>query len=584
MNAPRSFLNLLLAFLIVGLAATVKAQSTTQPVTLNPGWNAVWLEVEPQDNATDAVFEDLEIGSVWTWLNPETPAEFIQSVSEAEFKQAGWQRWFPPAREESILNNLFRIQANRAYLIRFDGASPTVWTVTGRPSVRRPVWSPDGFSLRGLPVDPASPPTFLNFFRHSSAHFEAENSTLQPMFRLNSATGAWVAVAPTDPVQSGHAYWIFTAGASDYSAPLDLTLEIGDGLDFGLNVAELGLRIRNFRPTQSTALFTDSASAGTVLSHLDFDSVAGNQWLPLSAPLALPVASAGEVDIDLAVRRQDQTIALKESVLDIRDGAGTRHRVPVSSQKLGVPASGTTPSATPLAGLWVGAATLNAVSEAHSSDPSTPTPTPSELSLRMILHVDAGGQVRLLKEVTQMWRDGTFTTGPGGGQVIDQPGEYVLLTDDSLIPQFSGAVARDSETAGRRLSTVGYDFPSTPAANFLGLTGSFGIGGNLAGTLLLPADHPTNPFKHKYHPDHDNLNERFDGPAEESFDVTRQIALSFAAAPPTGRASVDFGYNEMAGSYRETITGIHKNALQLEGTFFLRRLTTIAELNPAPNP
>ena len=111
-----------------------------------------------------------------------------------------------------------------------------------------------------------------------------------------------------------------------------------------------------------------------------------------------------------------------------------------------------------------------------------------------------------------------------------------------------------------------------------------GVGGNLAGTLLLPADHPTNPFKHKYHPDHDNLNERFDGPAEESFDVTRQIALDFAAAPPPGRASLDFGYNEMAGTYRETITGIHKNALQLEGTFFLRRLSTIAELNPAPNP
>jgi len=102
--------------------------------------------------------------------------------------------------------------------------------------------------------------------------------------------------------------------------------------------------------------------------------------------------------------------------------------------------------------------------------------------------------------------------------------------------------------------------------------------------LLLPADHPINPFKHKYHPDHDNLDERFEEPAAESFAVTRQVALDFAAAPPPGRTAVDFGYNEMGGTYRETITGIHKNPLHLGGTFFLRRLSTIAELNPAPNP
>lgn len=584
MNAHRFSLHCLLAIVIAGMTTATMAQTTTQQVTLQPGWNAVWLEVEPEDNTTRAVFEGLEVGSVWTWLDPETPAEFIQSVTEADFKRAGWQRWFPPSREESILNNLFRIQSNRAYLIRFDGSVPGVWNVTGRPSTRRPVWSADGFSLRGVPVDPANPPTFLNFFRHSPAHYMADQAKLQPMFRLNSVTGTWVAVAPSEPVASGHAYWIFTAGASDFSAPLDVRLEVGDGLDFGLEVAELGMRISNLRPTQSTALITDAAGAGTVLSHLDFDPVAGHRWLPLPDPLALPINPAGEIDIDLAVRRQDQASALQMSVVEIRDGAGTRHRLPVSSQKLGAGIQRDSSPTNPLVGLWVGAATLNAVSEAHASDPATPKPTPSELSLRMILHIDSSGQVRLLKDVTQMWRNGTFTTGPGGDQVIDRAGEYVLLTDDSLIPRFAGAVARDGETAGRRISSVGYEFAAAEGVDSLQLAGTFGIGGNLAGTLLLPADHPTNPFKHKYHPDHDNLNERFDGPAAESFAVTRQIALDFAAAPPPGRASVDFGYNEMGGTYRETITGIHKNPLHLGGTFFLRRLSTIAELNPAPNP
>jgi len=238
----------------------------------------------------------------------------------------------------------------------------------------------------------------------------------------------------------------------------------------------------------------------------------------------------------------------------------------------------------PLAGLWVGSATLKAISEPHSTDPSTPTPTKSELGLRLLVHVDATGQARLLKEVLQMWRNGTFTNDGSGNLVVDKPGQYVLLTDDTLIPLFQGATVRDGESVGRRISTIGYDFPSSSSNNFLNLAGSFAIGTNLTGTLNLPYDHPNNPFKHKYHPDHDNLNAQFNGPAIESFTTTRSIRLDFAASPPDGPAVPDFGYDEMGGTYRESITGIHKNIIYVSGTFRLSRVSRIAELNPSPTP
>ena len=98
-----------------------------------------------------------------------------------------------------------------------------------------------------------------------------------------------------------------------------------------------------------------------------------------------------------------------------------------------------------------------------------------------------------------------------GNLVVDKPGRYVLLTDDTLIPRFQGAAVRDGEPVGRRLSTVGYDFPTDPTNNFLNLAGFFTFGQKLSGTLMLPFDHPTNPYRHKFHPDHDNLNARFDG-------------------------------------------------------------------------
>ena len=575
------------------------AQVSTQTFTLQPGWNAIFLEVQPADNSAASVFGNLPVASVWTRAERLSPVDFIQNPSEAAFNNSTWLRWFPASRPEALLNNLFAVFANRSYLIRVTNGAPFVWSVAGRPSLRRPDWVPDSYNLRGLPVDPSAPPTFLSFFRYSKAHYDTATSQLQKIYRLNSATGQWQLVAPADPVQSGAAYWIYTRGASDYLAPLTPKLELGDGLDFGLELAELNLNLANLTtgPITTTVQETGSIGAGH-LAYYQFSSTLGGQWPALPSPFAVSPAAGATTRLRLAVRRQDFTSANYASVLEIRDGAGTRLLVPVNAQapaaavasfagpgKAGRKFAGPAEESMSHAGLWVGSATLNAVSEAHSANPTNPTPTKSELNLRLIIHVDGNGQARLLKEVIQMWRNGTYTNDGSGNLVLDKPGQYVLLTDDTLIPMFSGSALRDGESVGKRVSTVGYDFPSGPTNNYLGLAGAFAIGQKLTGTLTLPYDYPTNPFKHKYHPDHDNLNARFDGPAIESYATTRQIEFSFSSSPPaSGPAEPDFGYNVMGGTYRETITGIHKQAIYLSGTFRLSRISQIAALNPSPTP
>lgn len=565
------------------------AQSVTQTVTLQPGWNAVYLEVQPTNNSTGAVFAGLPVASVWTRTERVASVDFIQSPSEETFAAAGWRRWFHPSRSESFLNDLFAVFANQAYLIRSTNATPVVWQITGRPSLRQWDWVPDSYNLRGLPVDPTNAPTFLNFFRHSPAHYNAANGQLQSIYRLNSGTGEWQLVAPTDAVQSGAAYWIFSQGASDFHAPLSATVEIGDGLDFGDSTTELSLRLHNITTTSATALVRDRAApAASLLSIYEFSPTLGSQWPELPNPLAVAVANNVDTRLRLAARRQDMIEAAHATVLEVRDGAGTRLLVPVAMAKFVDVAAGAElgdGGPAPLAGLWIGTATINAVSEAHSGNVTNPTPVKAEMNLRLLLHVDATGQTRLLKEVIQMWRNGTYTNDSNGNQVVDQPGQYVLLTDDTLIPMFSGATLRDGQSVGRRVSTIGYDFPSSPTNNFLNLTGHFAIGQSLQGTLSLPHDHPTNPFLHRYHPDHDNMNARFDAPAVESYNTTRQIELLFASSPPGGSPAVpDFGYNEMGGGYRESITGIHKHAILLSGTFRLSRVSPIAQLNPSPTP
>lgn len=129
---------------------------------------------------------------------------------------------------------------------------------------------------------------------------------------------------------------------------------------------------------------------------------------------------------------------------------------------------------------------------------------------------------------------------------------------------------RDGASVGRRLSSVGIDFEGG-ADNTLLLSGNFRLGGSLNANLKIPASHPTNPFRHKFHPDH-----------AQGHLVERSLSLDFAKEGETPFVSADLGYREMGGGYRETITGLHHRPIQVQGTFRLIRVAETTELNPQP--
>jgi hypothetical protein len=128
------------------------------------------------------------------------------------------------------------------------------------------------------------------------------------------------------------------------------------------------------------------------------------------------------------------------------------------------------------------------------------------------------------------------------------------------------------------LSTVGFDFDAGGATT-LPLTGNFGVPNRLTGALTLAPTSPTNPFRHKYHPDHDNLDATFRNFVAEAYEVTRNIELTFTASDPTGSASPDYGYGVLGGTYRERVSGLHKDALHVAGTFRLSRVAVTGVLN-----
>ena len=77
------------------------------------------------------------------------------------------------------------------------------------------------------------------------------------------------------------------------------------------------------------------------------------------------------------------------------------------------------------------------------------------------------------------------------------------------------------------------------------MTGDFGS--SLATEVILPANHPTNPFRHRRHPDHTT-----------GFDIRRVVNLSFAATDGRLLSRSGYGVDRISGTYAEEIFGLHK--------------------------
>ena len=574
----------LLALLLLGIGSAANAQTYTQSVTLLPGWNSVFLEVTPADPTVGTVFGNAAIDSVWEARTRVSTVQFIQNQNEVAFNRAGWSVYIPTNRIESVNNDLFAVAANHSYLVKVTGSAAVTINITGRPSLKQQPFLPDAYTLRGFHIDPAHPPTFQAFFGASPAHTDPASGLVQNIYRLNNASSQWQLVNATDTLASGVAYWVYTAGASSYAGPLSAATVIGDGLDYGVVSSQLLLTLQNNTLSSATAALIDLGASPRPLAYYQFaPGDLSPAWLDLPQNLPSALDAGASRNLRLAIRRAQMTGPNYTTVFQITDGQGTRILVPVSTTRPAavVSASGGIPVGLQ-AGLWVGDITLNAVAEARVN-PTNPTPTKSAFDLRLLVHVDTNGVTRLLREVIQMFQNGTTTNNPAGQPVVSQPGRYDLLTDDTLLPQFQGATVRDGVPVGRRFSTSSFDFDPPGGTNYVTMSGTFGISNSIGCTISLQPTTPTNPFLHRYHPDHDNLDGNYQPialGAPEVFTIVRQIQLQFTPADPTGQTTdPDYGYRSIGGNYSETVSGLHNNSLVCSGIFHLTKVIDTSVLN-----
>lgn len=593
---PGTLLLLALVAVALYLPSTCAAQWVQQTIQLRPGWNAIFLEIDPTPQDCDTLFAGLPVESVWDFNRVVDLPQFVQDPTTLTPGAPGWLTWFPVSHPLSSQTSLFTLRDGRPYLVKVaSNAAPAMLnlTLTGRPSLRRTSWYAGGLNLAGFHVG-ITGPSFQSLFAGEGG------LAGQPVYSLE-ASGVWRRLQDlsTARPRAGEAYWIRCAAPAQRTGTVVVEMGARGGLEFE-GGQEQTLRIRNSgnAPRNITVRLLASSSppagapplAGPVpLVHWRSDFVGTNSgWTPLIAPLTYTGLSAAQ---DWLIRLGARLPAggnpetdRYQSLLEVTDDAGTRWVVPVSAgASSSASAAGTRPGlagdegqTARYAGLWVGDATLKAVSQpARNDDSNTPRPAGGEFNFRLILHVDVAGVARLLRQVHLVRKPaviGPDPENPGTNRIVSAA-RTLAVTDEDLIPSLVGA----GEIIGRRLSSAAFGFQDPVA-----LSGaSFGAG-TLNGTVILDYQHPLNPFQHRFHPDHNNLDERFEQPlpeGRESFTVSRAVSLEFSSTDPLGLNPPGWGQTELGGVYRESISGLHRSSLQVSGTFRLVRLATAAALN-----
>lgn len=570
-----------------------RAQWLTQPVSLNAGWNAVYLHVD----ASYATIEELigdpanPIQEVWLWAPSPSTLQFIDSPQEPVTGGSQWVSW---QRAAGLSSTLTKLIPNAAYLVRLDSAVPSyTWNVKGKPVPPHYDWTTTGLNFLGFQTPPVNPPTFDTLLTAVPELKRVAEIFYYPGGDLGPSNPARVFALRTQPATRGQAYWIRSGGVFNrYFGPFEIDLPTSSGVNFQDSLSQSRILIRNLHPapvTVSASLVpSETPPAGqTAISGLPPLLVRGPlnttnltygytnlNGTTQSWTLAAQGQPGSEVEVVFGVNRSQLT----GNPGDLFAGI-LRFTDPLNLSQVDIPTSAQAGSTR---GLWIGNVAMNQVQHylkayAKNSDGqvqqdstgkyvSTNLDTsmgsvPRSFPFRLILHHDDSGKVVLLQRVYWGLRQGTNT---------------VVSTTESVLD-------KDKLDRARRISSI--QFPWSDANAPWIFTGELRQGASLNARVELAHNDPSsNPFLHTYHPDHDNLDALFLQPLPagyESYMVRRDIQMNITP-PASNFTSLTSGNQTLSGTYAETITffgkGSESRQFQVQGNFVLNRMSSISTL------
>lgn len=333
--AGRGVFGLVIGVLFQAGAGSITAQDLsglerTQSISLSKGWNAVFVEVEPEDPDPSKVFAGVPVDKAATLFESPVTNQFVADAAIDLSRSSGWGIWYSADRPESFLKSLDEIQGNRGYLVH--AKQDCDWKVTGTAMLTGIRWKADAYNFVGFPVKEQGGPTFGEFFGGSSAHAG------QAIYRM--VHGRWKKVLQPDleSMRSGEAFWIYCDGQTDYQGPVRVETPTRMGMVLGNQAAELVVRNATDHPVIPVIEHVPGPTPGVPLSIVvesfgDPDApvrqvgvpMSGGKWSQSLPPLEPGAALA----IPMQCRLPAMVRPLQSSLLRITTDFGTEFWVPV---------------------------------------------------------------------------------------------------------------------------------------------------------------------------------------------------------------------------------------------------------------
>jgi hypothetical protein len=545
-------LNVALCSLLLTPLAHAQWQNTTY--TLKSGWNAIYLHGDATHAEPDDLFAAYPaVSEIWRW-NPN-PNE-VQFTSTPMIPSAGTSEW-SVWKSDGSASSLGQLIGQTAYLVKCSAATSVIIAQKVLPPSAS--WVRNGANLMGFPSKLTSSlyPTMGSYF----ATFPAAIASNVKIYKYNggelgAGNPVQVFSTSTERVDRNQAYWFDSEVVGNFCAPVEISLSNSSGLDFGRIGSTITVRLLNRSSSVSTVTIAPVASANAPTGQEGITAAvpitrrvfnAGTaSWTetPISTAYTEVVGANAAVELSFGIDRAAMTgssNAFYASLLRLTDSANLYDiSLPVTARKAS------------LAGLWIGEASVGGV---QSKVPGfTDTATPQGYPLRYIVHVDDAGAARVLSQVF---------IGKLSGQT----------PQDGITPLEVNLSSADKAGASRIVAA------HMPLDRVLATTGSFAVGSSLSCTIATPFNDPASPFVHQYHPDHDNKSGSTAlVSGQESYDISRAVTFTLAATPPQGVSPIGYGGSVIAGTYAEVISGLHKESLQVTGTFTLQRVSEIGVL------
>ena len=564
----------ILAMMAVATSATlplaVQASHIYETMTLEKGWNAVYLESTPTNAVCEDFFAGAPVERVASYQSDaySSTRQIADDGTEIAQKPISYRVWVPG---DEAASTMAALAGGRVYLIYATNA----WTsgeFLGVPAAPQQTWratsGETGFmNLVGVSADSGASIPVKAYF--GEGPFGAASGVAYKIAGSKTAAPTFLSlgVAAKTKVQGGKAYALTAAKDADWPGVIGFSGPAGVAFGPG---SFASVTLKNFGTTNHTFRVKIVASADAtervppVLKRMVKDEKGVESWTNATEGVFWEVALAPNAlatqkfAIDRTAMEAGATYA---AVMQIEDLGGTQMRVRIPVTVDEKPAD---EAAFPI-GLWAGYIQMEAVSSLTNA---TPTAAAGTLRMNILVHVPANGTPRLLQRVAAG---------------VDSEGKM------RLFKELSSAKAACENP--RRLSSVMMSVDTPVVAASAHTT----FGDQLQFAWTVDAKARDNPFRHAWHPDHDGKTADYSGDVvsgddlanyvnpvkPELWSVTNTLYLSWHKLNnPTEDVDFEHNPNEVTAGFATWTVGglISSGPIKSMGIFYLKRIADVGEI------